>query len=462
MIIDCDASVSAPDARPRFARARVVLSQQDGQSYVFVVSNRKREQFAVRNVSRLHPATIAFREPNVLLMLRHADQPILQNWMKSLQQLIRGVSLVDQLPAQQKLLDCKPPPPSSLFVQGELSKRQLENRSLVRVHVQDLRIPLLPYALFQLPLLTELRLVNCGLSQLPKHLCALGRTLKLLDLSSNRLSALSVTFCRSFTHLTSLNISQNAITSLPLELASCRELSELNVSRNRLRTIPITLKRLTKLRLLNLAGNHMEVMSAAITESLARLRSMQHLDVSDNHKPKQAQDYKLLLSTNGSTIQANPQMPAHRLRIVNPAVPAQLAAFGLLLPTMRRDRVQPTKLVSKSNSSRRGKQFDFRTAHNLPFPSLLELSSSAILLSYKCIQALNEHLIPQYLADQIDLMTNLCSHCRMPFVGYRTVECIQNLSTIDFRYTIVSDQLNPIRVARYLCPLCALNSCTAA
>ena len=83
-------------------------------------------------------------------------------------------------------------------------------------------------------------------TQIPQAIELVGSSLKNLDLSRNKLSGSSCYILAdlSLPNLRSLNLSNNAITSLTpvLDLLSAPQLSEINVSRNRLTSLPILRK----------------------------------------------------------------------------------------------------------------------------------------------------------------------------------------------------------------------------
>lgn len=83
-------------------------------------------------------------------------------------------------------------------------------------------------------------------TQLPQATELLGSSLRILDLSRNKLTGSSYYILTelSLPHLRSLNLSNNAITSLSplLDLLLAPQLTEINVSRNRLTSLPVLRK----------------------------------------------------------------------------------------------------------------------------------------------------------------------------------------------------------------------------
>jgi Leucine-rich repeat (LRR) protein len=101
---------------------------------------------------------------------------------------------------------------------------------------------------------TTLNLSNQGLTSIPSDV--FSRTdLEQLDLSNNRLTGAPQAEIRHLQKLTSLDLSNNKLTGLPAELGQLKKLQTLNVSENTLTGLPMELGNLTQLRLLDISGN---------------------------------------------------------------------------------------------------------------------------------------------------------------------------------------------------------------
>lgn len=118
------------------------------------------------------------------------------------------------------------------------------------------------------------------LTQLPQAIELIGHSLRMLDLSSNKLTGSSsyVLTDLSFPNLRSLNVSNNAIMSLSplLDLLSAPQLSEINVSRNRLTSLPVLRKSFPALASVYASQNSISELR------VEPVKGLQVLDVSGN------------------------------------------------------------------------------------------------------------------------------------------------------------------------------------
>jgi len=79
-----------------------------------------------------------------------------------------------------------------------------------------------------------LDLSSCSLMQVPDAVFTLMKAAKVLscNISDNLLTKISHKFGTSFTHITTLNLSSNRISSLPSELIHCNQLQSVDISIN--------------------------------------------------------------------------------------------------------------------------------------------------------------------------------------------------------------------------------------
>jgi serine/threonine protein phosphatase PrpC/Leucine-rich repeat (LRR) protein len=151
----------------------------------------------------------------------------------------------------------------------ELGEHWSSVRSLMARH-NNLR--LLPYA-DRLASLHTLDLFDNRLRTLPVDLALLGASLRTLNISYNKLSAMPPSLT-ALTSLTSLSLGWNDIKVLPgAMLLSLGSLTALDMRSNRLRYLPIELGTLTQLRSLQLRRNRLSILPSQIGQ-LVQLREL--------------------------------------------------------------------------------------------------------------------------------------------------------------------------------------------
>ena len=106
--------------------------------------------------------------------------------------------------------------------------------------------------------ITELKLTDFGLSELPDSLGQLTKLIS-LDLSNNQIMQLPVSL-GNLTELRSINLSRNQLTSLPDSFGQLSQLRALDISHNQLRDLPDSLGNLLDLDSLYLNGNQIEIL----------------------------------------------------------------------------------------------------------------------------------------------------------------------------------------------------------
>ncbi len=123
--------------------------------------------------------------------------------------------------------------------------------------------------------LTELELINCNLSSLPKSIKRLTK-LEKINLYGNFLSTLPKEI-ENLNNLKVLNLSDNKFGLFPSGICKLHKLQSLFISENQVIELPNCISNLTKLNYLNLADNNFE---GGIPQNLNLLLSIKTLEVS--------------------------------------------------------------------------------------------------------------------------------------------------------------------------------------
>ncbi|XP_034567566.1 leucine-rich repeat-containing protein 40 [Notolabrus celidotus] len=150
--------------------------------------------------------------------------------------------------------------------QSDLTKLLLSSNQLTELS-DDIRL---------LPGLTTLDLHDNKLSSLPSAIGEL-QELQQLRVNHNQLTTLPAEVC-TMKNLRCLTLQQNLLDSLPEELGILENLTELDLSNNNLKGLPSSLGQLTSLQKLSLCHNKL----SCLPDSLAQLRSVKLLDCSNN------------------------------------------------------------------------------------------------------------------------------------------------------------------------------------
>uniref|UniRef100_G3NBF2 Leucine rich repeat containing 40 n=1 Tax=Gasterosteus aculeatus aculeatus TaxID=481459 RepID=G3NBF2_GASAC len=150
--------------------------------------------------------------------------------------------------------------------QTDLTKLILSSNQLTQLS-DDIRL---------LAVLTTLDLHDNQLRSLPGALGEL-QELQQLRLSHNKLTSLPIEVC-TLKNLCSITLQQNQLESLPDEMGQLEKLTHLDLSHNHLKGLPVSLGHLSCLQKLNVCHNELSCLPA----SLAQLTNVKLLDFSNN------------------------------------------------------------------------------------------------------------------------------------------------------------------------------------
>ncbi|KAM9294306.1 leucine-rich repeat protein 1 [Gastrophryne carolinensis] len=227
-------------------------------------------------------ATIRLKEPAVDVCLSKADTCNLKNFLSAVGLAHRGtdanpVPLTRLIPAKTSEIEkprakmvitakkdyplTKSFPYSLEHLQVSYCKlarvdmRMLCLKKLLKLDLSNNHIKKLPKTIGDLSLLQELILNNNMLESFEVELCqsTLGRSLKSLDLSDNKLRALPVQFC-NLKELVSLKLDGNQLVQLPFNIGKLSRLRFLSATKNQLPCLPSSFRALV-LEKLDLFGN---------------------------------------------------------------------------------------------------------------------------------------------------------------------------------------------------------------
>lgn len=127
--------------------------------------------------------------------------------------------------------------------------------------------------------LTDLTLINCGLSHIPNSIYKVT-TLKLLNLNNNNIHSIDKDI-KNLVNLQDLYITNNKISSLPDEIGSLKSLSTFCISENSLTELPKSIGNLRNLKYLYINNNQLLSLPSEIVQCVNILYTLffpQHKD----------------------------------------------------------------------------------------------------------------------------------------------------------------------------------------
>ncbi|KAJ0032665.1 hypothetical protein NQD34_002746 [Periophthalmus magnuspinnatus] len=202
-------------------------------------------------------------------------QGLLKNARKSGQLNLSSRGLQD-VPQNVYRLNVDPPEEAQQAVSFGGSDRWWEQTDLTKLLLSSNQLTTLSEELRLLPALTTLDLHDNQIQSLPRAIGEL-QELRQLRLSSNQLRALPLELF-SLALLSSLTLQHNLLESLPPELGQLTSLTELNLSRNHLQELPCSLGDLRHLQKLSLEHNQL----GSLPDSVGRLSCLRLLDCNNN------------------------------------------------------------------------------------------------------------------------------------------------------------------------------------
>lgn len=218
-----------------------------------------------------------------------------------------------EVPPSVYRLNVDPPEEAQSGVTFGGTDRWWEQTDLTKLLLSSNLLTELSEELSLLPALTTLDLHDNRLQSLPRAVGEL-QELRQLRLSHNQLSALPLELF-SLPLLYSLTLQHNALETLPSQLGQLSSLTELDVSSNRLMELPSALGDLSALTSLNIQHNQLN----ALPDSLGQLNNLRVLESSNNQLTELPSSLVQLTSLEQIFLRQNrlsvfPKLPRHSLK----------------------------------------------------------------------------------------------------------------------------------------------------
>ena len=285
MIINCEAALVLTNCRDklRFSRAVVgVGADKSGNPILVVNTSVIKEKFKIVDNCVLRSTvnlTISFKTPKKDLYIRECDHILLKALIGRLKKIMNR-ELIPKLADISTIEKMKPKPISLTLKDNAFSSVDLSNKCLQKLSIDNFR--LIPRLVWKLNNLVDLRLIKCGLTQIPEELYPLGKTLRTLDLSQNQIESIDRKFVFSMKRLTYLELKSNKLVYISHEIDSISSLERLGLSHNQLRHLPNNLGQISSLKSIDLSHNLLNSFPFILTKNFRFKTHLEFMDISGN------------------------------------------------------------------------------------------------------------------------------------------------------------------------------------
>jgi len=151
----------------------------------------------------------------------------------------------------------------------------------------------------------HLDLSGCQLTQVPDAIFLLMKnvTLNSCNLAGNLITKIPTKLAINFSSIKELDLSNNRISALPSEMTNCTMLESLNISSNSFVTLPPVLAEMTSLRNINASKNYLADVNFDI---ILNNKNLESINLEDNPLNRNVYDELTKLSTSVRIILSPP------------------------------------------------------------------------------------------------------------------------------------------------------------
>lgn len=275
-------------APPRYSKANIALAKNDNKFYLTVATSKLREKFLIDHQCSTRRSGISLRNVKLEVYIRKADPILLKNFLDQIQVITNPNSRVTDITNIQEkkhIERYKPKQETKTYkaLNGELNTDLLNNKCLEKIDICNFtatKMLHVEHSLFKLRNLTDLRLVNCHISRIPKALTKTGLNLKFLSLANNKLDKITSEFILSLKKIIHLDLSNNDLARLPVTFGALNQLEVLHLENNSFQKLPHSFSQLSSLKELYLSKNTLQYFSHFFFKTLKR-RKLSKFDLSD-------------------------------------------------------------------------------------------------------------------------------------------------------------------------------------